>query len=123
MRRNMPSHNKLKCLLAGALICGLLPILAEPAAAQAPGFPGDYVCAHDRKPVCVRKNGRDETYPSACLAKLSGYRIVAQGACASGCAGPYRPVCGDRGGLRMTYANKCAATQSGAKVVHGGPCR
>lgn len=92
-------------------------------------------CTFEYAPVCGERRGQRATYGNACMARAEGARIVHDGECRGGSAGPrppggpqqactreYQPVCAVRRGERRTFGNACEAEAADHRIVHGGAC-
>ena len=89
-------------------------------------------CSRQYDPVCATRGGDRQTFPNACQAEESGYRILRDGECRGGPAGgggggfctrQYDPVCGRRDGSVRTFGNSCEADNAGARILYSGECR
>jgi hypothetical protein len=116
---------------AAALIsaCQVEVVETRPVPVQPP-FAGGGFCTREFAPVCARRGDRLQTFSNSCLARESGFRIVAPGECRIGrppvvdyaCPRDFNPVCARRGGDVRTFANSCRAEEAGFRVMYGGEC-
>ncbi|MBS9719343.1 peptidase [Tianweitania sp. BSSL-BM11] len=111
-----------------------------------PGPPSrpDQVCTREFAPVCGERRGDRRTFPNACVADTSGFRVAYGGECRRGpqsgprpgfgpgpsrppqsdrfCTREFKPVCARRGGRERTFPNACEADNAGFRIVDRGPC-
>lgn len=99
--------------------------------------PGAQFCTREYDPVCAARGNDRQTFANACMAEVSGYRVIRGGECRGGgwdgggwngdgnqrfCTREYRPVCARRGPVLRTFPNACEADSAGYEVVDRGPC-
>tara|TARA_R110002020_G_scaffold278506_5_gene493947 strand:- start:2940 stop:3665 length:726 start_codon:yes stop_codon:yes gene_type:complete len=91
--RTAPFSTLLGAFVLGAATLGLSG--CEVTEARSEYRPGP-VCPQNYSPVCAERRGHERTFPNACQARQSDWRIVYSGQCRADGYGDYRPNRADR---------------------------
>ncbi len=137
MSKTVIHSGVLAAVLAGALAS--CTMVVEDDRPSRPPLDRNF-CTREYDPVCGVRNGDRQTFPNACEADVSGYRIVHPGQCRGRDPGPvppprpnpdpgprvctriYDPVCAVDRGHRRTFPNACEAEAAGYRITHPGKC-
>jgi Kazal-type serine protease inhibitor domain len=137
MQREEKQMRSLKLALALAFTlllssCVVVEEGTEPP--RGPQIEQPRLCPQNYDPVCGARGGERLTFPNACEANSSSFRVLYRGECRRGATPPPQsgpqtcpafvdPVCARRGNIERSFPNDCQAEASGFQPIYRGECR